>query len=183
MRPTNRCDWDHTVSEEPVSFCCSRKWHCTTFSCSRSHGWYWADGLRRSFCVRTWTTSTMCHCLRRRSTLTVPTKDHGERIFGRMWDESPSTTCLIVEWRPNTHMFVFIVSLMARRVISVTVTHPWNFSVPPRTGSRMEHIDYTRTFAVFFTVFFAPRPRTTVTGSVGPVVPTVQVGLNEDPAP
>jgi hypothetical protein len=47
----------------------------------------------------------------------------------------------------------------------------------------MEHIDYTRTFAGFFTVFFAPRPRTTVTGSVGPVVPTVQVGLNEDPAP
>ena len=47
----------------------------------------------------------------------------------------------------------------------------------------MEHIGCTRIFVGFFAVFFAPRPRTTTVGSVDPVVPTAQVGLNEAPAP
>ncbi len=51
LRPTNRRNWGQTGSEDPVSFCCSRSCHCTTFSSSSSHTWQCADGLGRSLCV------------------------------------------------------------------------------------------------------------------------------------
>ncbi len=50
LRPTSSRDWGQTGSEDTDSFCCSRNWHCTTFSWSSSHGWWCADGLCYSFC-------------------------------------------------------------------------------------------------------------------------------------
>ncbi len=47
-----------------------------------------------------------------------------------MWAVLPSTTCLIVQWRPNERTSVCIVWMM-RTVRSVILTRPWNFSVPP----------------------------------------------------